>query len=289
MGGHVCVCVCLSMPHTCWTCIAFAKYADSNKNNCQQCGLDTHNGRRRQWQQTATATVMPTAMPTAATAQFLLSHFTTLALSHAFCLILHCSFNIASVAVAARSRRFIAIMLQLARNALACLRERERERGREACVRVHCLHFKLNSFKFQFLPLWVRTCVCVHVCVLAFLCALCICCFFFLSFLLFFPLLLHFSIMIERHLSFVLLFCFGLAPLWVLFAFHPTHTHYSQYFWYFSFAVSLKIIKIIPLCKATTTILTLCTYICMYVIHIISVECTPKISRKHANEAPKKC
>lgn len=167
MGGHVCVCVCLSMPHTCCTCIAFAKYADSNKNNCQQCGLDTHNGRRRQWQQTATATVMPTAMPTAATAQFLLSHFTTLALSHAFCLILHCSFNIASVAVAARSRRFIAIMLQLARNALACLRERERERGREACVRVHCLHFKLNSFKFQFLPVsayvCVRACVCVGI------------------------------------------------------------------------------------------------------------------------------
>lgn len=104
---------------------------------------------------TATATAMPTAMPTAATAQFLLSHFRTLALSHAFCFMLHCSFNIAAVAatVAARSRRFIAIMLQLARNALACLREREREKGREACVRVHCLHFKLNSFKFQFLPL----------------------------------------------------------------------------------------------------------------------------------------
>lgn len=104
---------------------------------------------------TATATAMPTAMPTAATAQFLLSHFRTLALSHAFCFMLHCSFNIAAVAatVAARSRRFIAIMLQLARNALACLREREREKGREACVRVRCLHFKLNSFKFQFLPL----------------------------------------------------------------------------------------------------------------------------------------
>lgn len=177
MGGHVCVCVCLSMPHTCCTCIAFAKYADSNKNNCQQCGLDTHNGRRRQWQQTATATVMPTAMPTAATAQFLLSHFTTLALSHAFCLILHCSFNIASVAVAAR----IAIMLQLARNALACLRERERERGREACVRVHCLHFKLNSFKFQFLPLWVRTCMCVHMCVCWHFCARCASAVFFSS------------------------------------------------------------------------------------------------------------
>lgn len=155
MGGHVCVCVCLSMPHTCCTCIAFAKYV------CRQQQKQLPAVRIRHAQR-ATATVTADsdgngdADSDANCGNCTISaqpFYNPRSLSHAFCLILHCSFNIASVAVAARSRRFIAIMLQLARNALACLRERERERGREACVRVHCLHFKLNSFKFQFLPL----------------------------------------------------------------------------------------------------------------------------------------
>lgn len=90
---------------------------------------------------TATAFAMPTAMPTAATAQFLLSHFTTLALSHAFCFMLHCSFNIASVAVAATVAVDVSLPLCCSWRAMRWhVQERGRERKEErhmlACVPV---------------------------------------------------------------------------------------------------------------------------------------------------------
>lgn len=138
----LCACVCV-------TRVAHALHLQNASNNNEHCRLDTHNGLASSGQslllQTATATATRTAVATAtATAQYLpaILHDTPLFHAHTFALALFVRVHLLIWQLLLSHRRFIAILLQLARNALACLA------SVCACVYI-CLRVAAALFAFQ--------------------------------------------------------------------------------------------------------------------------------------------